>query len=60
MGCRVNRQEQVDAVEREIQSIYHWWHVEVPGVTPREEGRLEYLWKILDFEYDRESVEAQA
>lgn len=38
----------VESVEREIESIYRWWAVSAPGVTPVEAGRLGDLWREFD------------
>lgn len=41
----------IDEIEAEIQSIYHWFTTEAPGVTPQEEGHLATLWALADRHY---------
>lgn len=38
----------LDEVHDEIQSIYLWWAIQAPGVTPLEEGHLGDLWSLAD------------
>lgn len=38
----------LDEVHDEIQSIYYWWAIHAPGVTPQEENELGALWAIAD------------
>jgi len=38
----------LDEVHEEIKSIYYWWAIQAPGVTPLEEGHLGDLWSLAD------------
>lgn len=39
----------LSAIEAEIEKIYRWFHTRVPGVTPKEIGRLSDLWRRADY-----------
>ena len=48
------REMSLKEIESEIESIYHWFHKEAPGVTPYEVNRLGSLWSRADYLIGRE------
>lgn len=44
----------IEYVEAEIANYYLWFHEQVPGVTPKEVGRLAQLWRVADALYAQE------
>lgn len=46
----------LDEVHSELQSIYYWWAIQQPGVTPQEVGHLGDLWSLADrLHYEEEN-----
>ena len=48
------REMSLKEIESEIESIYHYFHKEAPGVTPYEVNRLGALWSRADYLIGRE------
>jgi hypothetical protein len=44
----------LDSVHEDIKTIYEWWAVQAPGVTPIEENELGSLWAIADRLHEEE------
>ena len=44
----------IEDIETEIAQTYKWWTKNAFGVTPRETGRLGFLWKLADEHYATE------
>ena len=44
----------LEQIEDEIARTYVWWSEQAPRVTPREVGRLAYLWYLADEFYEKE------
>lgn len=38
----------LEEAEQEINSLYKFWAITAPGVTPQEHGRLGQLWAHVD------------
>jgi len=38
----------LEEIDQQLYDTYQWWHINKPGVTPVEVGRLAQLWRAFD------------